>query len=207
MALYCKGMTMSGFNNEQIENFLGAVRKYMQLRGNLSQKDLSELTGVGVSTISRFLNRKTQVMDEQVIARIVAKLNIPVFEILEFIQEDYQGRFQRLVKFYKDAESPDKIGEDDGEITAVPESGTARVSTQAKVSIGNGPKRTIPFHAEDMGAKNKSDLSISEKLQSLSPRQKAYMTSFLDLDMEGRDLVVDIGNSLFNYFKQKGLEF
>lgn len=197
---------MSGFNTEQIENFLGAVRKYMQLRGNLSQKDLSELTGVGVSTISRFLNRKTQVMDEQVIARIVAKLNIPLFEILEFIHEDYQGRFQRLVKFYKESESPDKIGEDDGE-TGTHEMGTAKTSTQAKVSIGNGPKRTIPFHAEDVGPKNKSDLSISEKLQSLSPRQKAYMTSFLDLDMEGRDLVVDIGNSLFNYFKQKGLEF
>jgi hypothetical protein len=53
----------------------------------------------------------------------------------------------------------------------------------------------------------KSEVPISEKLQSLSPRQKAYLSSFLDLDMEGRDLIVDLGNSLFNYFKQKGLEF
>lgn len=45
---------MTDFNRDQVEFFLGTVRKYMQLRGNLSQKDLSEITGVGVSTISRF---------------------------------------------------------------------------------------------------------------------------------------------------------
>ncbi|MFZ4712686.1 MAG: helix-turn-helix domain-containing protein [Bacteriovoracaceae bacterium] len=201
---------MADFNREQVEFFLGTVRKYMQLRGNLSQKDLSELTGVGVSTISRFLNQKTHVLDEQVIARIVAKLNIPLFEILEFIHEEYQAKFQRLVKFYKEAETTDKIGEDAEDTTASfsrsDRTGTAKLATEARVSIGDGPKRTIPFGVEGTGSR-KTDLTIGEKLQTLSPKQKVYLQSFLDLDTEGRDLVVDIGSSLFTYFKQKGLEF
>ena len=50
-------------------------------------------------------------------------------------------------------------------------------------------------------------MSIRDKLESLSPRQKAFMNDFLDLNVEGRDLVVDVGNNLFRYFKQKGMEF
>ncbi len=207
---------MSGFNKEHFDDFLGIVRKYMQLRGNLSQKELSDLTGVGVSTISRFLNQKTQVLDEQIIARVVAKLNIPIFEILDFIQENYQVKFQRLVKFYKDSEQPEKIGvEDDTSIKNInPEpmngkQGTATLTTEAKVRIGNGPTRTIPFGSQNDNSQSRrnNDLSIGEKLQTLTPKQKVYMQSFLDLDSEGRDLVVDIGNSLFTYFRQKGLDF
>jgi transcriptional regulator with XRE-family HTH domain len=182
----------------------------MQLRGNLSQKDLSEITGVGVSTVSRFLNQKTHILDEQVIARIVAKLNIPLFEILDFIHEDYQAKFQRLVKFYKEQETTDKIGDDSEDVTGSFKRGekteTTRLYTEAQIAIGNGPKRTIPFGGEG-GGQRRTDFSFAEKYQTLSPKQKVYVQSFLDLDEEGRDLVVDIGNSLINYFKQKGLEF
>jgi len=201
---------MTDFNRDQVEFFLGTVRKYMQLRGNLSQKDLSEITGVGVSTISRFLNQKTHILDEQVIARIVAKLNIPLFEILDFIHEDYQAKFQRLVKFYKEQETTDKIGDDTDDATGSFRRGekteTTRLYTEAQIGIGNGPKRTIPFGGEGSGQR-RTDFSFAEKYQTLSPKQKVYVQSFLDLDEEGRDLVVDIGNSLINYFKQKGLEF
>lgn len=200
-------MSTQDFNRDHIENFLAIVRKYMSLRNNLSQKDLADMTGVGVSTLSRFLNQKTQVLDEQVIARIVAKLNIPLHEMIDFIHESYEAKFVRLVKFYKDQTETDKIGVDNGEENGDGEMGSARIETKAQVKIGNGPTRTIPFAPEDQNKRMKSEVPISEKLQSLSPRQKAYLSSFLDLDMEGRDLIVDLGNSLFNYFKQKGLEF
>lgn len=196
------------FNVEKLEFFLETVRKYMLLRGNISQKDLAEETGIGVSTVSRLLNQKTKDIDEQVIARIVAKLNIPLHEIIDFIEEEYTPKFQRLVKFYKESQMTEKLPEE-GEIPATVHSqGTANREVKATVSVGNGPKRTIPFSREETSAsKAKADMSIGDKLQQLSPRQKAYLTEFLDLDVEGRDLMVDLGNSLFNYFKQKGLEF
>ena len=65
---------MAEFNSDKTDEFLGVVRKYMQVRGNLSQKDLAELTEVGVSTMSRFINRKTTDLNPQLIAKIVAKL-------------------------------------------------------------------------------------------------------------------------------------
>ena len=59
------------------------------------------------------------------------------------------------------------------------------------------------------GEKEKSDgvTTIRDKLNSLSPRQKGFLTDFLDLEMENRDLIVDIGNSLLRYFKQGQVEF
>lgn len=196
------------FNIDKLEFFLETVRKYMLLRGNISQKDLSEQTGIGVSTVSRLLNQKTKDIDEQVVARIVAKLNIPLHEIIDFIEEEYTPKFQRLVKFYKDSTDTDKLPDgpsaEESRASTPSSTGTAYKDVKATVSVGGGPKRTIPFTREE---KNKADMSLGEKLQQLSPRQKAYLTNFLDLDVEGRDLMVDLGNSLFSYFKQKGLEF
>lgn len=198
------------FNIDKIDFFLETVRKYMVLRGNISQKDLAEQTGVGVSTVSRFLSQKTKDIDEHIVARIVAKLNIPLHEIIDFIVEDYTPKFQRLVKFYKESLDTDKIHDEGAEATqSVGAAGTAYKDVKATVSVGGGPKRTIPFSADEALTNNKvkQDMSIGEKLAQLSPRQKAYLTNFLDLDVEGRDLMVDLGNSLFQYFKQKGLEF
>ena len=66
---------MAQFDEAKTGEFLGVVRKYMQVRGSLSQKDLSEMAGVGVSTMSRFLNQKTTELNPQLIAKIVAKLS------------------------------------------------------------------------------------------------------------------------------------
>jgi hypothetical protein len=195
---------MAQFNKDELTNFLGIVRKYMQVRGGLNQKELSEITDTSVSTISR----------PQLIAKLVAKLEIPLHEIIDFVEEDYTEKFKRLVRFYKDDEEGDP--EDlDGDLGAELESGqktpdpldeamgttgTARKTVNAKVRVG---KRTtnLPFIREEEG------LSFKDKISRLSPRQKAYITDFLNLDVEGRDLVVDLGNSLFRYFKQKGVEF
>jgi transcriptional regulator with XRE-family HTH domain len=211
---------MSEFNKDYLENFLGTVRKYMQVRGSLSQKELAELTETGVSTMSRFLNQKTTELNPQLLAKIVAKLNIPLHEIIDFVEEDYADRFIRLVKFYKDEieelETPGlgsekniekgEAGAKTGDefIDGLSDLGTAKKSAKARVSAG-GKKRTLVFEP-DNDAKN-SELSIKEKLELLSPRQKAYLTDFLNLDGEGRDLMVDVGNSLFRYLRHKGMEF
>ena len=199
---------MAEFNRDYIETFLGIVRKYMQVRGSLNQKDLANLTEVGVSTMSRFLNQKTSELSPQLIARIVAKLNIPLHEIIDFVEEDFSNKFIRLVKFYKD-EIPDgpkndtkTFDETYNELSKDIHSGTADKTVKAQISTGSGKKGTIHFTAE-----NDSNVkTLKDKLESLTPRQKAYMTDFLNLDMEGKDLLVDVGNSLLRYIRQKGME-
>ena len=93
---------MINFSADFLENFLAVVRKYMQLRGGLTQKDLSEMTGVGISTMSRFLNLKTANVDEQLVANIMATLNIPLHEVIDGVAEDSTDTFKRLVMFYKE---------------------------------------------------------------------------------------------------------
>jgi len=181
----------------------------MQVRGALSQKDLANLVGVGISTMSRFLNRKTRELDEQFIAKIVARLNIPLHEIIDFIEEDSTEQFKRLIQFYKDGPmepppSSDNEEEEDEFNDVFSSLGTAERTTTAKVKIG-GKTRSIPFRADD-GARN-NPTTLRDKLERLTPRQKAYLSDFLELDVEGKDLVVDVGNSLFRYFRQKGVEF
>ncbi len=192
---------MSRFNKEYLDNFLGILRKYMQMRGGLSQKDLAESIGASVSTVSRFLNKKTDQLDDMMIAQMVAKLEIPLYEMIDFVEEDETARFKKLVAFYKEAETADNDdeGDEDGSPASGGAGGSAQRSTTANINIG-GRRRAIPFGSE-------GDQTISEKLSSLSPRQKAYLKDFLELDMEGRDLMVDLGNSLFRYFKQRGVEF
>ncbi len=200
---------MAEFNKDHLDSFLGAVRKYMQIRGNYSQKDLAELIEAGVSTISRFLSKKTKDLDMNLIAKIVAKLDIPLHEIIDFVDEKYNDHFIRLVKFYRGDEknapsAPPPRNEDDELADSFQNLGTADKNVKASVKIGS-KRTTIPF-TTDEGSKN-SQSSIKDKLSSLSPRQKAYLTDFLNLDVEGRDLMVDLGNSLFRYFKMKGMEF
>ena len=231
---------MAEFHPEKLELFLGVVRKYMQVRGPLSQKELAELAEVGVSTMSRFLNKKTTELNPQLIAKIVAKLRIPLHEIIDFVDEDYTDRFIRLVKFYRD-DPEDQMNEqaasrenqqtqtwseqNQGQETGGGENlddpleealydhlrphqhtgATARQDAQGHVRMG---QRRTPVKYPSQGseeARNR-ELSLYEKVQNLSPRQKAYLHDFLNLDMEGRDLIVDLGNNLFRYFKQKGME-
>ncbi|OFZ46023.1 MAG: hypothetical protein A2381_00500 [Bdellovibrionales bacterium RIFOXYB1_FULL_37_110] len=206
---------MAEFNKKYLDNFLGTVRKYMQMRGALSQKDLADLTDVGVSTMSRFLNQKTRDIDPQLIARIVSKLDIPIHEIIDFVEEDYADRFIRLVKFFK------------GEETIAPEPEpipTAATSGENHRRSGEdrrkGPDRRATDNrdndfVEDMSdldkktesQARKDQLGIREKLSRLTPRQKAFLTDFLDSDVAGRDLIVDLGNSIFRYTRQKGIQF
>lgn len=201
---------MISFNTEYVDMFLGVVRKYMQLRGGLSQKDLAEKVNIGISTMSRFLNQKTKELDPQLIASIVARLNIPLHEVIDFVEDDSTQMFKKLVSFYKEQEPADnnsgesvstqaETEEDLDSLEAGLDSENTRTKTSASI---RGVKMSFGERAND--SKN---LSIRDKLNSLSPRQKGFLTDFLDLDMEGRDLIVDVGNSLFRYFKQTNAEF
>jgi len=191
---------MINFNQDFIEMFLGVVRKYMQIRGGLSQKDLAEKVNVGISTMSRFLNQKTKEVDPQLIASIVAFLNIPLHEMIDFVEEDSTQTFKKLVGFYKGGFAADEPKEEQDEIESL-EEGLDDNQTRTKTSANiKGVKMTF---GEEQGVKGVPPLTIRDKLNTLSPRQKGFLTDFLDLDMEGRDLIVDIGNSMFRYFKQQ----
>lgn len=220
-----KEIAMSEFNKDKLDEFLGIVRKYMQVRGSLTQRDLAEKSDIGVSTMSRFLTRKTADINPQIVAKIVAVLEIPLHEMIDFVEEDFTEKFVRLVKFYKGTvleetdDSFDDKKEEAQEDTATKQTapiadpledallsglstGTAQRPATAKVQIG-GKSRSIPFSPDESG--RNSELSLKEKLNQLTPRQKAYMSDFLSLDMEARDLIVDLGNDLFRYFRQKGM--
>lgn len=191
---------MIRFNPEFLENFLAVVRKYMQLRGGLTQKDLSEQMNVGISTMSRFLNLKTSNVDEQLVANIIATLGIPLHEIIDGVEEESTETFKRLVQFYKDQKSADQPdGDDSYQGTEAPR------KTQATINVG-GRKQNVPFGESNQSAQ-KTEITIREKLETLSPRQKAYLTDFLNLAPADRDLIVDLGDAIFRYFRQRAVEF
>src|SRR5690606_19799103 len=150
-------------------------------------------------------------LNAQLIAKIVAKLAIPLHEIIEFVEEEYTEHFVRLVKFYREEEAqgaplPEGAGpapqdeddssfasEDDDYLDALGTAGTAQRNASAKINIG-GKQRTISFQA-DQNARNAQG-SLRERLQNLSARQRAFLTDFLNLDTDGRDLIVDIGKNV-----------
>lgn len=192
-----KGVSMIRFNTDFLENFLAVVRKYMQLRGGLTQKDLSEMMNVGISTMSRFLNLKTSSVDEQLVANIIATLNIPLHEIIDGIEEDSTETFKRLVQFYKEQKSSDQ---------KAPTEEPPRIQkTTATINVG-GKKQHMPFGEQQLSG-TRTEITIREKLETLSPRQRAYLNDFLNLDGNDRDLVVDLGDAIFRYFRQRNVEF
>ncbi len=194
---------MAEFKRERVEMFLGVTRKYMQVRGAMSQKDLAEQTDVGVSTMSRFLSQKSTELNPQLIAKITAKLNIPLHEMIDFVEEDFADRFIRLVKFYKDELKDVEFDPNDlGTSSEAPKSVQNEKETAPVEPVDN---RTANQRKEDK-IKSNAELSIREKLESLTPRQRAFMTEFLNMKLEERDLIVDLGNNLFQYFKMKGMD-
>lgn len=196
---------MADFKKEQFDEFLGVVRKYMVMRGNMNQKDLAELTDTGVSTMSRFLNQKTTDFNPQLIARIVAKLSIPLHEVIDFVDEEYADKFIRLVKFFKEEKAQEEGSAGLEDVLSPPprSEGTAKQAVTANISLG-GKRVTIPFEAD--GSTSQADRQFLELLYQLTPSQRAYVTEFMNLDIHSRDLIVDLGNTLFRFFRQRGIE-
>lgn len=202
---------MAEFKRNKIEMFLGVTRKYMQMRGAMSQKELAEQTDVGISTMSRFLSQKSTELNPQLIAKITAKLNIPLHEMIDFVEEDFADRFIRLVKFYKDELSEDSIEAEELSDSA-PDTGTQKTlnpnaTSERRLVDEDRREATREILKEGKSSqRDRSDKSIREKLESLTPRQRAFMTEFLNLKLEERDLIVDVGNNMFQYFKMKGMD-
>jgi transcriptional regulator with XRE-family HTH domain len=199
-----KEVAMIRFNPDFLESFLAVVRKYMQLRGGMTQKDLSEQMNVGISTMSRFLNLKTSNVDEQLVANIIATLGIPLHEIIDGVEEDSTDIFKRLVQFYKDQKKSEQQ-ETDSPPMESSSGNDARMRTNATINIG-GKKQQMPFGETSMTG-NRTELTMREKLETLSPRQKAYLNDFLSLDVNDRDLIVDLGDTIFRYFRTRNMEF
>lgn len=217
---------MSKFDKDKLQDFLAVCSKYMKLRDISTQKQLADEIAVGVSTMSRFMSMKITDIDEVLVAKIVAKLAIPPMEIADFVEEDFTDQFLRLVRAFREtpgsqatssttqesaqAERPQggyrtSIGTesefDEAVISSLGVGGSGKAAN-ANVNIG-GKRATVPFRSDEGG--RSSSENIQQRLAELTPRQKAYMTDFLHLDIEGRDLIVDLGNELFRYFRQKGL--
>ena len=191
--------------------FLGVTRKYMQVRGAMSQKELAEQTDVGISTMSRFLSQKSTELNPQLIAKITAKLNIPLHEMIDFVEEDFADRFIRLVKFYKDELNEDEVNAeeiaDSAPDVAATKSENKTTTNERRLSAEERREETREIIKEEKNSsKDRADKSIREKLESLTPRQRAFMTEFLNLKLEERDLIVDLGNNMFQYFKMKGMD-
>jgi transcriptional regulator with XRE-family HTH domain len=184
---------MIQFNPDELDNFLAVVYKYMKLRGGLTQKDLALKLNASVSTMSRFINKKTKDLDPQLIAGILVVLDIPLSEVIEFIVEESEEKFKNLIAFQREQlEMPKGDSGKDKQSTR----------TQTTATIGKG---RVPV---TFGQREETDVStITKKISGLSPRQKVFVTDFLDLDDEGKDVIVDLSNAMFRYFKQRAAAF
>lgn len=181
---------MAEFKREQVEYFLATVRKYMQLRGVNTQKDLAEKADIGISTMSRFLAQKTTELNPMLISKLVAVLDIPVSEVIDFVEEDFSERFIRLVKFYKKDYDQNRESELDLEITeAVP---NPILERPFKDTIKEAIRPTREF-------------DFKERFDQLTPKQKIFLSEFLNLNLEEKDVIVDVGNNMLQYFKLKGM--
>jgi transcriptional regulator with XRE-family HTH domain len=186
-----------------LDPFLTTVRKYMAIRGGYSQKDLAEKVNVGISTMSRFLNQKTKELDPQLIAAIVAKLNIPLHEIIDFIEEDSTTLFKKMVKLYMDPDSADTFKGSTAEEEAF-ESSLGKEETRAQTTANI---RGVPVSfGERRGNDRRDEKTTGEKLAELSARQKGFLSDFLDLDVDGQDLVVSAGEAIIKYLNRKQFE-
>ncbi len=199
---------MSQFKKELIDDFLGTVRKYMQIRGPMTQRELAEATDTGVSTMSRFLNQQTQELNPNLIANITAKLEIPLYEIIDFVEESYVAEFERLVKFYKGEEiTQNNLRRRADDFPEQPpmnddrRGGGSQVRTQANIRVGRHNTKLVYESEGD------SDDVLKQKIKNLSLKQQGFLNEFLNLDSDGRDLVADVGRNIIAYLKQKGIDF
>jgi transcriptional regulator with XRE-family HTH domain len=206
---------MATFHKEHFEQFLGIVRKYMQVRGPLSQKELADLIDVSESALSRFINQKTGEISSSLVARITAVLQIPLHEIIDFIDVDHEDKFRRDVRYFsgeKNILSQDEIPRDEGEdIKPFQHENTLKRTFQERrapkqewdAGLNFKGSRGQPL-AGTMSSAVSNDQTLLTQIEDLSPRQKSFMVDFLNSNMEHRDLMVDIGNYLMIYFRQKG---
>jgi transcriptional regulator with XRE-family HTH domain len=82
---------MIRFKSDFLEVFLAVFNKYKTIKG-LSQKEVSEMVGVHESKLSRFLTFKTNNVDEQMVANIIATLDLPLREVIDGVDDESANR-------------------------------------------------------------------------------------------------------------------
>jgi transcriptional regulator with XRE-family HTH domain len=193
---------MIRFKSDFLEVFLAVFNKYRTIKG-LSQKEVSEMVGVHESKLSRFLTFKTSNVDEQMVANIIAILDLPLREVIDGVEDESADSFISLVQFYKDQKLTEQrvsARDDVGRPGA-----DAKTKTHATINIG-GSRQKMPF-GETMTGQVKTELTLRDKLEALSPSHKAFMSDFLNLNGNDRDLMVNMGNILLSVFKQRDVKF
>lgn len=193
---------MQEFNIKYLDHFLGIVKKYMHMRGPYSQKELAELVDVGVSTMSRFINKKTTDLNSQLIAAIVAKLNIPLNEVIDFVDESYEEQFKRLVQFKRNDGAPPVQGEISGEKNEE-EDQKITASSPGVSSVTHSPAPAPNTSTNPPAKASGAQESLKEKLKGLSLRQRKFLEEFVNLGIDERDLIVDVADKMFVYFKDR----
>jgi transcriptional regulator with XRE-family HTH domain len=192
---------MIRFKSDFLEVFLAVFNKYKTIKG-LSQKEVSEMVGVHESKLSRFLTFKTNNVDEQMVANIIATLDLPLREVIDGVDDESADSFIGLVQFYKDQKMTEqRSSQEEGPRSQV----DTKTRTQATINIA-GKKQQMPF-GETMVGQPKTELTLRDKLEALSPSHKAFMSDFLNLNGNDRDLMVNLGNILLNVFKQRDVKF
>jgi hypothetical protein len=141
-------------------------------------------------------------MTKKLFEKIFNKIKKKKILQTQLINKRIKGHTKRF-QFYKEQKAADQKA---GPNEEAPRSQTdARMKTNATINIG-GRKQQMPF-GENVVGQSKTEVTIREKLETLSPRQKAYLNDFLNLDGNDRDLVVDLGDAIFRYFRQRNVQF
>ena len=129
--------------------------------------------------------------------------NKAYFKNRNLAQDNVRINHSKKVKeFYKEQKSSEQKN---GEESVFVKQTDAKTKTNATINIG-GKKQQMPFGELNTG-QTRTDVTIREKLETLSPRQKAYLNDFLNLDVNDRDLIVDLGDAIFRYFRQRNVQF
>jgi hypothetical protein len=118
------------------------------------------------------------------------------------VDDESADGFIDLVQFYKDQKKTEqRASKEEGPRSQV----DTKTRTQATINIA-GTKQHIPF-GENMVEQSKTELTLKDKLEALAPSHQAFMSDFLKLNGNDRDLMVNLGNILLTVFKQRDVKF
>jgi transcriptional regulator with XRE-family HTH domain len=189
---------MIHFNNEFLTLFPFAVRKYMAIRGIKTQKELSEKSGVNETALTRLLRMSDpNRIDEDQVAIIMAALNISISEVADGVQEGSEAFLRKLIELYKvqpNSDAPEETGPD--------ERNEGVQKAQASIKVG-GRSQQVQF-GEVAGTGSRTQMiELQEKWDALPFKHRDYVMSFMKLDINERDLLIDIGSTFFKYLEHR----
>ena len=106
-------------------------------------------------------------------------------EMIDFVAEADTEQFKKLVGYVKETMTKEQEAE--------------RLRGVSVTSIDPAGKVFVE-------KKSPGD-EFKDKIQNLPSRHKAYLTDFVELDAESREVMVDVGEAMLRYFKQNKIKF